>query len=131
MTTNRLIVLDPAITSRIHYSISFETLSHDQEKDLWERWAKRLEDKDLLRSHWDAKGWLKNTLRLSAGGLQRMNGREIRNTWINAQLLSFGEGGKVNVSEDELHSCFFARQRFLRESQTLAIKAEAHAGKSK
>ena len=131
MTTNRLIVLNPAIISHIHYSISFENLSHDQENDLWGRWVKRLDDKDLPRSDWNAKEWLKQTSKLSPGGLLSMNGREIRNIWINAQLLSFEEGGKINVGRDELQSCFLAKQRFLRESQTLAMKAEAHSGKSK
>ena len=128
MTTNRLIVLDPAVISRIHYSIYFETLSPEQENSLWERWAERLEKRGLLaKPYWNAKGWLQETTSQSGGGIMPLNGREIRNTWINAQLLSFGEGGKVNVGKDELQSCFNARQRFQRESQTLKLKAENYA----
>ena len=130
MTTNRLIVLDPAIISRIHYSIGFDSLSHDQENELWERWVKRLERKSLLKPGWNAKSWLQQTSEMSGGATMSMNGREIRNTWIGAQLLSF-KGGEVKVGKDELQSCFLARQRFQRESQTLALKAEAHSGKSK
>ena len=129
MTTNRLIVLDPAVISRIHYSIYFETLRPEQEYSLWERWAERLEAKGLLTLGWNARGYLQEVLKINAGGIMSMNGREIRNTWINAQLLSFGEGGKVSVGRDELQSCFIARQRFLRESHTLKLKADAYSGK--
>ena len=131
MTTNRLIVLDPAIISRIHYSINFENLDIDQENRLWERWVQRLEEKDILKIGWDPKGWLKESSKITMGNLLSMNGREIRNIWINAQLLSFGDAGTVKVGKDQLQSCFLARQRFLRESQALAMKAEAHSGKSK
>lgn len=129
MTNNRLIVLDPAVISRIHYSIYFENLKLEQEYSLWERWAERLEAKGLLRLGWNARGYLQESQKITPGGIMSMNGREIRNTWINAQLLSFGEGGKVSVGRDELQSCFIARQRFLRESATLKLKADAYSGK--
>ena len=130
LTTNRLTVLDPAIISRIHYSVNFDNLSPDQENALWVRWARRLESKDLLVSGWNAKGWLQETSEMSNGATTSMNGREIRNIWIIAQLLSFNDEGEVKVGKDELYSCFSARQRFQRESKLLALKADVHSGKS-
>jgi hypothetical protein len=88
MTTNRIISIDFAVQSRIHYAVRFTQLQRDGIKSIWKTFRKQLNDSNskaderekIDRWFVDGIGRLKDA---------RFTCRDIRNVFIVAQLLSY------------------------------------------
>jgi ATP-dependent 26S proteasome regulatory subunit len=121
MTTNRVIAFDPAILSRIHHAVNFDQLTLNQEKELWRRWLKRLEERNLCKGSQDIENWIerkhkqKNRLPL--------NGREIRNIFINAQSIALRKG-KIQVGWQDLNRLYEYKSGFRNDTEGQRQQAE-------
>lgn len=96
MTTNRIVSVDYAVQSRIHYSVRFNELRIEQIEQIWKSFRKQLKDgncsdreRDRIDTWFDiAKAQLKSS---------KFTGRDIRNIFIIAQLLGYPDITKDNI----------------------------------
>lgn len=86
LTTNRVLKLDIAMLSRIHYAVHFTNLDKKQEELIWDQQLKQLdpqtgncEPAEKKRIDDWAKGYLKTQRGNSYNQRIRLNGREIQN----------------------------------------------------
>jgi hypothetical protein len=98
MTTNRILTIDIAVQSRIHYAIRFGRLDKEQTKAVWETFQDQLNDTNSDSDERKAiRRWLENNLNdLVESGF---SGREIRNLFTTAQLLAFKRDNKVSLKD--------------------------------
>jgi len=120
MTTNRVLTLDAAMVSRIHYAISLPPLNREQEDQIWKSYLEQLTTKncaeiDLINA------WAGRLVKKSPSGL---NGREIRNLFTAAQMLAVGESegnGKIRLTH--LQRIFETMAGFRKDMNRLLIEA--------
>ena len=104
MTTNRILTIDVAVQSRIHYAIRFDALDAKRCQKVVDTFLKQLaedndnieeEDKEAIKSYFE-----ENIEELAQEGF---NGRELRNLFSTAQLLAFQglKKPKVTLAEFE------------------------------
>ena len=84
MTTNRILVIDHAMASRIHYAVRFEELNKEQQRAVWKNFLKPGNKTKIDK-------WIKEKTKSDAKDL---NGREIRNICIAANTLANAETDK-------------------------------------
>ena len=132
MTTNRVMTLDAAMVSRIHYAVSLGPLDKDQETKIWKSYTEKLESrncKDIL----NIKKWVEMKTKKKASD---MNGRQIRNLFTTAQALAEGElvegqtDGTGKISLDHLQRVNDTMTAFREDMQELLILARTDAAKS-
>jgi AAA+ superfamily predicted ATPase len=73
LTTNRVKVIDPAVSSRIHEKVRYESLSVEHRLGIWKSF--------LGKKHSGCKGFPEKELRKLAE--RNMNGREVRSSHLN------------------------------------------------
>jgi ATP-dependent 26S proteasome regulatory subunit len=132
MTTNRVMTIDPAMVSRIHYALALGALDKEQEARIWKSYTKQLKPENCNEIS-KIKDWvgLKTKKKIS-----EMNGRQIRNLFTTAQALAEGElaegyadsTGKVAL--EHLKRINETMTTFRDDMQGLLIWAKADAAKS-
>ena len=96
MTTNRIVSVDYAVQSRIHYAVRFNELQLETIERIWCTFQKQLsdgncssEERNKIDKWFDvAKTQLKNS---------KFTGRDIRNVFIIAQLLDYPKITEANI----------------------------------
>jgi AAA+ superfamily predicted ATPase len=84
LTTNRVNVFDPAIKSRIHLAIKYQSLNLGSRRDLWNLFITSACSKVT-------PAWLDNEC-LDKLAKEELNGRQIKNTVRTAQALALADG---------------------------------------
>src|SRR5438034_10143294 len=94
MTTNRIISIDIALQSRIHYAARFGPLKDDQMRNIWKTFRNQLDDNNSSSPEIRKidKYFSENFPELKSCEL---NGRDIRNVFTSAHLRAAATGGKV------------------------------------
>jgi hypothetical protein len=132
MTTNRVMTLDAAMVSRIHYAVSLGPLDKDQETKIWKSYTEQLDSrncKDVL----NIKKWAETKTKKKTSD---MNGRQIRNLFTTAQALAEGElvegqsDGTGKISLDHLQRVNDTMTAFREDMQELLILARSDIAKS-
>jgi ATP-dependent 26S proteasome regulatory subunit len=120
MTTNRVLTLDAAMVSRIHYAISLPPLNREQEDQIWKSYLQQLTTKNCAEIG-PIKTWAEKQTKKSPSGL---NGREIRNLFTAAQMLAVGDSegnGKIHLTH--MQRIFETMQGFRKDMNRLLIEA--------
>jgi len=88
MTTNRVMTMDNAIESRIHYTVKFRDLDENSINQIFQTFAKQLNE-DNCRE--EDKQDILEFVKMEASDLVQKNltGRDIRNILTTAQLLDW------------------------------------------
>jgi hypothetical protein len=88
MTTNRIVSVDYAVQSRIHYAVRFRELREDAVVQIWENFRAQLNDANSTEEERASiDEWFKysKTTLINA----KFTGRDIRNVFMCAQLLGY------------------------------------------
>jgi SpoVK/Ycf46/Vps4 family AAA+-type ATPase len=130
LTTNRVMKLDIAMLSRIHYAIHFTELTKDQESGIWNEQLRQLDVKKGNVTSSERKRiekWIDKYLRRQRGAGYNhrigLNGREIHNVFKTAQHAANGDDGRKITAED-LEEAIEAIQNFRSEMRERVEKAE-------
>jgi len=122
MTTNRVLKMDIAMLSRIHYAVHFQNLSPDQEASIWQQQRDQLTKKNCSDLPAIDK-WIKDKLiKKNKNQCTGLNGREIHNVFKTAQRLGDGEGEKIR--ESDLEEAFDAVTTFRTEMKQRVSNAQ-------
>lgn len=130
LTTNRVLKLDIAMLSRIHYAINFTELTKEQEKGIWDEQLLQLEEtkgnvtsmeKSRIRQYVESYQKRPRGTRFN----QRivLNGREIHNVFKTAQHMANGDGGRRIMKED-LEAAVGAIETFRSDMRDRVERAE-------
>jgi len=122
MTTNRIMSIDIAVQSRLHYAIRFDYLNMDELRGIFETFQAQLDDsncdtdeREKIRSWWnDNLGDMKERC---------INGRDVRNLFMGTQLLAKKRGGRIRL--DHLKRVHTATQKFRTEMERTRLQKEA------
>lgn len=117
MTTNRIVSVDYAVQSRIHYAVRFNELDISQIEQIWKTFRRQLNESNCSKSEqtkidtWFAiaKTQLKNS---------KFTGRDIRNVFIIAQLL-----GYPAITKDNIEKAVNQTQSFRNDLEFISQKA--------
>ncbi|KAL3421660.1 hypothetical protein PVAG01_05816 [Phlyctema vagabunda] len=117
MTTNRIVSVDYAVQSRIHYAVRFTDLDRSQIDRIWATFRKQLttsnctENEQAKIDDWFniAKHSMKTT---------KFTGRDIRNVFIIAQLLGYPHITKSNIEKAVIQT-----QSFRMDLEAISQKA--------
>ncbi|RYO36170.1 hypothetical protein AA0111_g2876 [Alternaria arborescens] len=129
LTTNRVLKLDIAMLSRIHYAVHFTNLSKKQEELIWKQQLKQLdpetgncesEEKKKI-DDW-AHEYLEKQRGTSYNQRIRLNGREIQNVFKTAQRLASGD--KRNIKCQDLKEAIEATSNFRADMRDRVMEAE-------
>ncbi|KAG6363098.1 hypothetical protein INS49_008193 [Diaporthe citri] len=89
MTTNRILTIDIAVQSRVHYSVRFREPDETTLDNIWETFTKQLSEencqpgeKERIARHFK-EFWRDDMVK------DKVTGRDIRNMFMTAQLLSY------------------------------------------
>lgn len=126
MTTNRVLTLDAAMISRIHYAINLPPLEREQEEQIWLSYLQQLTTRNCAEIS-KIETWAKKLVKKAPSGL---NGREIRNLFTAAQTLAKGESesdGKIYL--EHLERIYETMQSFRKDMNRLLIEAKSDAAK--
>lgn len=89
MTTNRILTIDIAVQSRVHYSVRFREPDQTTLTKIWETFTKQLDDSNCpererieIEKHFE-EHWRRDMLK------NKFTGRDIRNMFMTAQLLEY------------------------------------------
>ena len=129
LTTNRVLKLDIAMLSRIHYAVHFTNLDKKQEELIWDQQLKQLdpqtgncEPAEKKRIDDWAKGYLKTQRGNSYNQRIRLNGREIQNVFKTAQRLASGKNRKIK--REDLEETIEATSNFRADMRDRVVEAE-------
>lgn len=86
LTSNRVDGFDPAVKSRIHFTLPFDPPTIETRRILWEQMIGRLESKEIGFQIREVLPLVENI---------PMNGREISNAVNNIRAIAQGEGSQV------------------------------------
>lgn len=88
MTTNRIVSIDYAVQSRIHYAVRFKELSEEAISKIWHNFRDQLSDDNCDKEEREKiDQWFKyGRIQL---GTSKFTGRDIRNVFLCAQLLGY------------------------------------------
>jgi SpoVK/Ycf46/Vps4 family AAA+-type ATPase len=130
LTTNRVMKLDIAMLSRIHYAIHFTDLTKDQEAGIWNEQFRQL---DVAKGNiapaqkTQIKKWIENYRKKQRGANYNhrigLNGREIHNVFKTAQHIANGDGGR-KITVGDLEEAIEAIQNFRGEMRERVERAE-------
>ncbi|KAI1130525.1 P-loop containing nucleoside triphosphate hydrolase protein [Nemania abortiva] len=91
LTTNRVNTIDSAFQSRIHLSIAYPPLSHDDRQELWRNWITR--ENSNSEPDWLTAAFVNKLAD------RDLNGREIRNVMRIAHALASGEKRPMHAAD--------------------------------
>jgi SpoVK/Ycf46/Vps4 family AAA+-type ATPase len=130
LTTNRVMKLDIAMLSRIHYAIHFSELTKDQETGIWNEQVGQLEvakGNVTFKEKAKIKNYVESYQKRPRGARfnQRigLNGREIHNVFKTAQHMANGDGGR-QIRKEDLVDAIEAIENFRSEMRERVEKAE-------
>jgi SpoVK/Ycf46/Vps4 family AAA+-type ATPase len=106
LTTNRVMKIDIAMLSRIHFAIHFTELSKEQERGIWKEQVRQLHvTKGNVTPKEQPKiiKWVESYLGKQRGHQYNnrigLNGREIHNVFKTAQHIANGDGRTIKVGD--------------------------------
>lgn len=121
MTTNRVLTLDAAMISRIHYAIRLPNLEAEQERLIWDSYLRQLNPSNC-RGLEEIGNWVGRRLKKGPSGL---NGREIRNLFTTAQRLAAGDNEKICL--DHIERVYETMGDFRNDMKELVVEARHDA----
>ncbi len=122
MTTNRIISIDIAVQSRLHYAIRFNYLSKEEIRNILKTFLDQLDDTNSSAEEKEKISiWLEDNLDNMKE--RYINGRDIRNLFMGTQWLSRKDGGKITLGH--LQRVYRAAQKFRSEMEEIRLKKEA------
>lgn len=88
MTTNRIVSVDFAVQSRIHYAVKFLKLREDAIEKIWQNYRRQLTDHNCDK---EERAEIDRWFKYSKTSLvnSKFTGRDIRNVFMCAQLLGY------------------------------------------
>ena len=124
MTTNRIMTVDVAIQSRIHYAIRFGHLDSSSIKNVWSFFGNQLDESNCAEGHKDkVMNWFEENAKDALTSSQ-FNGRDIRNLFFSAQLLALAKDDKKLTLED-IKDVYKSTTEFRRDLEKSRTQAEA------
>lgn len=123
MTTNRVVSVDPAVQSRIHYALQFSPLKPEEMQRIVENLIKQLDDSNTEPGEeWKIKDWFKEHMEDICQ--EKFNGRDMRNIFTTAQLLALsGDSGRITLQH--IKDVYTSSKRFLKELANWRYKLES------
>lgn len=122
MTTNRVMTFDVAMLSRCHYAVNFKSLTHEQEKEIWDGYVKQLTPKNSAGKE-EIEAWVKEITKKSKSSRTMLCGREIRNVFTTAQTLAQAERDK-KIRKKHLERVYDRIMDFAEEMKVNKTKQE-------
>jgi len=124
MTTNRIMSIDIAVQSRLHYAVRFDYLNEEALRAIFQTFQAQLDDsncdadeREKIRSWWTENvGDMKDRC---------INGRDVRNLFMGIQLLAKKDGGKIRL--DHLKRVHTATQKFRTEMERTRLQKESES----
>ncbi|KAJ5698189.1 P-loop containing nucleoside triphosphate hydrolase protein [Penicillium macrosclerotiorum] len=107
MTTNRPVTMDPAVRSRIHYAVRYKELNEVNIGKVWNTFFDQLNDTNCVPGErenirkWFEDGGARTLAR------SKFTGRDVRNLFIGAQLLSYPMITRNNIKKVRQSICDF------------------------
>lgn len=122
MTTNRIMSIDVAVQSRLHYAIRFDYLNQDQLRAILKTFQAQLDESNCdTEEKPKIQDWLEENVENMKEKF--MNGRDIRNLFMGTQWLAKKDGGKIRL--EHLKRVYNAAQRFRTDMERTRIQKEA------
>jgi hypothetical protein len=118
MTTNRIISVDFAVQSRIHYAVRFTQLKKNGIERVWATFREQLNNSNC---HRDEREKIDRWFEDGIGRLKdaKFTGRDIRNVFIVAQLL-----GYPMITVDNFKKAVESTTEFRRDLEKVNLKLE-------
>jgi AAA+ superfamily predicted ATPase len=122
MTTNRIMSIDIAVQSRLHYAIRFGYPSEDEIRNIVGTFHKQLDHTNCSAGEKNKiETWLEDNLDSMKD--RYGNGRDIRSLFMSTQWLSRKDGGKITLRH--LQTVYRAAQSFRSQMEKTRLKKEA------
>ena len=121
MTTNRVLTINIAVQSRVHYSVNFVSLDKDNFTKIWKTFTSQLQGKGEICTarEKEALDDYCEEIKKDKELMRRFTGRGIRTLFTTAQLLDY-----PRISKQNLANVVIAAKNFRGELQDIARKVQ-------